>query len=502
MTAQPLDVLVVGGGITGAGIAHDAALRGLRVGLVEQDDFASGTSSRSSKMVHGGLRYLATGDIGLVRESLRERRSLQLRAPHLVSALPMLLPIRRRVSRMKYGAGLWAYDLLGAWRAGTRHRWQSAHTVRELAPNLAVAGMRGALSYQDAAADDVRLVISVLRSAVQHGALAVNGVRVEELLRVGGRVVGARVRSDLAGNDAVDISARVVINAAGVWAGELHDRSNISTGLSMLPSKGIHLTVPRSVLGISTGVGLFPQTGRNVFVEPWSDDLAIVGTSDSPHEGELADPQATDSEIEGLLADVNQFLGTPLARADVLNAWAGLRPLVVEASATSSRRTTRDLSREHRTLEQPGLVAMMGGKLTAYRQMAEEAVDAAVRQLGGSSMRCSTSRAMLDGHATVAEPAAVKQLADRMEIAPSVAQHLLRRYGSHAEVIAEICSERPELMEPLHPERPDICAEAVYAYEHELARDAHDVINYRTRLGIETTDNGAAAVNRIDQLLA
>lgn len=501
MVREPLDILVVGGGITGVGIAHDAAQRGFRVGLVEQHDYACGTSSRSSKMIHGGLRYLATGDIGLVRESLRERKSLQDRAPHLVHPLPMLLPIHRVRDRIKYGSGLWAYDVLGAWRAGMRHRWVGRRGVSAIMSNIEPEGLRGGLLYQDAAADDARLVITVLRSAVACGARVVNGARVSELLELGGRVVGARVASDVADGGSVEIRARVVVNASGVWADQLYAGITTDPGFSLLPSKGIHLTVRREHVGITAGVAFFPQTGRNIFIEPWDDDLAIVGTSDAPFDGNIEDPSSETDEIQRLLDDVNPFMRVPLAASDVISAWAGVRPLVIDAGTTAPATGSKDVSRNHRTVVTPGLVTMVGGKLTTYRQMAQDAVDAAVREGCGSGSPCRTMTTPLDGFPAGGVEACVAGLARSMDIDEQGARHLVRRYGSNVTVLDAMCRERPELLAQLHPHRPYLEVEAAYAIQHEMARNVEDVVHRRTRLAIETIDGGAAAVPAIERLL-
>ena len=503
MAGEPLDVLVIGGGITGAGVALDAALRGLRVGLVERDDFACGTSSRSSKMIHGGLRYLATGDVRLVREALKERRGIQQRAAHLVRPLPMLLPVhgvRVPWNRVKLGAGLWIYDLLGAWRAGVRHKWLTQEETLAVAPNAAPEGLLGALSYNDAQADDVRLVLAVLRTAARHGALLCNGANAAELLRDGERVAGARILSDATPGGSVEIEARVVVNATGVWADQLGADAHGTDSFEILPSKGIHLTVPRERLGVDTGMAFFSQTGNsNVFVEPWQDDLAFIGTSDDPYTGDLATPHATPAEIERLLAGVNPFLREPLASSDVIASWAGLRPLVVKPGERA--KSSKDVSRNHRTVVAPGLVTLVGGKLTTYRAMAEDAVNEVARQLDRPLPECRTETAPLEGSADVRSSAAVDGLVAQLKIPRGAARHLLRRYGTRCEIIVELCRADPELAEPLHPERPYIVAEVAYAARYELARDVEDVLSRRTRLALETADGGAAATAAVEAVL-
>lgn len=516
MAATPLDVLVIGGGITGVGVALDAVSRGLRVGIVERDDWGCGTSSRSSKMIHGGLRYLRTGDIAVVRESLRERARLQRNAAHLVRPLPMLLPVYGSgwipAQRMKLGAGLWAYEALGHRRAaGSLHRWRSLSDVTRLVPGVALdapAGggrLRGAQGYHDAGADDARLVLSVLRSAVARGARAANGTGAVRLVREGGRVVGAIVAGDAAAaasgavGGELELRAKVVVNATGVWADEVlrSGDEQLPAGFRILPSKGIHLTVRRDRVGIGSGIAFFEQTGNsNVFLEPWQDDLAFVGTTDTPYDGDLRTPTATGDDVDWLLEKVNQFLRDPIRRADVLTSWAGLRPLVApEAEVDASK----DVSRRHLLVDDPGVLTITGGKLTAYRAMAEVTVDAAMRQLGRSE-RSRTRELRLDGCRRLPTSAEVAQLARRLDVDRADARHLLRRHGSNVPALVELVAEAPELARRLHPERPYLAVEAAWAARHEQARDVEDVLQRRTRISLETADPQLAA-EAITQLL-
>jgi glycerol-3-phosphate dehydrogenase len=515
MAAAPLDVLVIGGGITGAGVALDAASRGLRVGIVERDDWACGTSSRSSKMIHGGLRYLASGDIGVVRDSLRERARLQRNAAHLVRPLSMLLPVYGRgwlpLQRMKLAAGLWLYEALGHRRAaGSLHRWRTLPEVTRLvsgiAPVSAAGGgrLRGAQHYHDACADDVRLVMSVLRSARTYGAMAVNGTPVLRLLRDGERVIGAAVGGDAAAATAgaidgeLELRAKVVVNATGVWADEIlrAGDEDQSAGFQVLPSKGIHLTVQRERLGIDSGIAFFGQTDNsNVFLEPWQDDLAFIGTTDTPYDGDLADPQATDQEIDGLLELVNQFMREPLTRADVVTAWAGLRPLV---APETDEENSEDVSRRHLLVDRAGILTITGGKLTAYRSMAEHTIDAAMHQLGRSGSS-RTRELRLDGCRKLPSSDEITSVAEAIGGPRSDARHLLRRHGANVPHLLSLIADRPELAERLHPERPYLAAEAVWARSHEQARDVEDVLQRRTRIALETRDPQLAAV-RITQL--
>lgn len=511
MASEPLDVLVVGGGVTGVGAALDAASRGLRVGIVEKGDWAIGTSSRSSKMIHGGLRYLATGDVAIVRESLRERAALQRNAAHLVRPLSMVLPVYggRTIpfQRVKIGAGLLAYDLLGAARAGSRHEWLALSELLALASGIdpvSKAGggkLRGGHRYHDAQADDARLVMSVLRTAVAHGAMASNGCEVVRLLEDGGRVRGAVVMGEAVAGIAgevdgrLEIEAQVVVNAGGVWAARVLEGSDQPARFGLLPSKGIHVMVRRDRVGLETGMAFFEQTGNsNVFVEPWQDDLAIVGTTDAPHEGELDEPTATDAEIDWLLGKVNQFLRAPLHHDDVIAAWAGLRPLVTDApdADRSQDSPSKDVSRRHLLDDAPGVVTMTGGKLTAYRAMAEEAIDAAVAQLGRDVPRSITQSLPLDGCRALPGASDIGALAEALGSDRRTARHLLRRHGSNVQHLVAMVEADRDLLEPLHPERPYIAAEVAWAAQHEQPRGVADVLERRTRLSMEVADPRAA----------
>ncbi|MCW2955744.1 MAG: glycerol-3-phosphate dehydrogenase [Thermoleophilia bacterium] len=501
MAAGQLDVLVVGGGITGVGVALDAVARGLRVGIVEANDWASGTSSRSSKMIHGGLRYLATGHVGVVRESLRERVALQRNAAHLVRPLPMLVPVYGPAGgiaqRARLGAGLWAYDLLGhRAAAGSVHKWRGLDRVTRAVPGIAAVAeaaggeLRGGYAYHDGSADDVRLVLAVLRSAVQRGAFASNDAPVLRLLKTDGRVRGVVVGGELAAaavgsrDGELEIEAKVVVNATGVWADALLDDAD-DDGFDVVPSKGIHLMVRRDRAGIDSGVAFFEQTGNsNVFLEPWQDDLCIIGTTDVPHAGPLADPVATPEEVRGMLEMVNQFLRTPLTEADVLASWAGLRPLV---RPRVTKRSSKDISRRHLLLDRPGVVTITGGKLTAYRSMAEAAVDAVCGQLG-SRVRSTTLELALDGCRELATPSEIGDVAEALGTDRRGARHLLRRHGSNVQHLVALVGEHPELGERLHPDRPYLAVEAAWATRYEQARNADDVLARRTRLTLETAD--------------
>ena len=511
MARAPLDVLVIGGGITGVGCALDAAARGLRVGIVESDDWGSGTSSRSSKMIHGGLRYLANGDIAVVRESLRERMRLQRNARHLVRPLSMLLPAYGRGplpwDRLKIGAGLWLYDLLGhRAAAGSLHRWRTLADLVRLVPNIATSStagggrLRGAHHYHDGSADDARLVMAVLRSGLERGVLAVNGTPSLRLVREGARVRGAFVGGDAAAaatgsiDGELQLEARVVVNATGVWSDATLGEHG-EAPFELLPSKGIHLTVRRDRAGIESGIAFFEQTGNaNIFLEPWSDDLAFIGTTDAPFTGDLRSPEPTEEEIAWLLDTANGFLRHPIERGDVITGWAGLRALVapraqgVDVDPGAPRPAqSKDVSRRHLLVDEPGVVTIAGGKLTAYRAMAEDAIDVVMAQLDKRG-RSTTARLELEGSRALPSPREIGDTADAFGCTRSDARELLRRHGTNVAALAELVRARPELGERIHPDRPYLAVEAIWAVTHEQARSTDDILARRTRLALELAD--------------
>ena len=400
---EQFDVLVVGGGITGAGVALDAASRGLRTALVERDDFASGTSSKSSKLVHGGLRYLQQKEFSLVYEALYERQRLLENAPHLVHVLPFLVPIMqhggmidRRISRV-LGTALWMYDLTGGWRIGKRHHRISVDTARAHMPTLDPGALAAAYLYYDAQADDARLTLAIARSAADHGAAVVNHTELVGLVKDGGRVCGARLRArghgtgHEAGHE-FEVRARSVVNAAGVWADQVRTIDEGADPVSIRPAKGVHVTVPWSrVRNDIAAIIPVPGDKRSVFVIPWG-DATYVGTTDTDYTGSVEDPDCTGEDVDYLLGALNSVLEDPLTRADVIGTWAGLRPLLRGGSTR-----TADLSRKHSVHTSPsGVVTVTGGKLTTYRRMAADTVDA-VGEIIGVQAKSRTKRLRLHG---------------------------------------------------------------------------------------------------------
>ncbi|MCW2744627.1 MAG: glycerol-3-phosphate dehydrogenase/oxidase [Mycobacterium sp.] len=497
-----LDVLVLGGGVVGAGSALDAVTRGLRVGIVEARDWASGTSSRSSKLIHGGLRYLEMLDFGLVAEALRERALLLQRlAPHLVRPVSFLYPLQHRVWERPYvGAGVLLYDTMGltsgASRGLPRHRHLSRRGARRLAPGLRKDALIGAVQYWDAQVDDARHTMTIVRTAASYGALCANRTRVVRLVRTGERVTGAVLR-DLETGREFTARARQVVNATGVWTDDTQAMANTRGQVHVRASKGVHLLVPRDRIASSTGLIL--RTEKSVlFVIPWGRHW-IVGTTDTDWELDKSHPAVSASDIRYLLERVNAVLARPLEEADVEGVYAGLRPLLAGESDDTSQ-----LSREHVvTHTVPGLVMVAGGKYTTYRVMAADAIDEAVRALDERVAPSTTATVPLvgaDGY-----PALWNQ---RYRLAADAGlhvvriEHLLHRYGSlTAEVLALIAAD-PTLAEPLPSSDDYLRAEAVYACSHEGALHLDDVLARRTRISIESYDRGTEAAPVVARLMA
>ena len=502
LAEQELDVLVVGGGVVGAGTALDAVTRGLSTGLVEQRDFASGTSSRSSKLIHGGLRYLEMLDFGLVREALAERGLLLTRlAPHLVRPVPFLYPLTHHAWERPYvGAGLALYDAMamaGKYDMGLpRHRHLTRRGALRLAPDLRPDALTGAIRYYDAQVDDARLVVTVARTAAGHGAHVASRTKVVGFLREGERVTGARA-VDLETGREITIRAKVVVNAAGVWTNDIQQLVGGRGALSVQASKGIHLVVPRDRIRSETG--LITRTETSVlFVIPWGRHW-IIGTTDTPWDLDKAHPAASRTDIDYLLGHVNPVLREPLRHEDVEGVYAGLRPLATGESEPTSR-----ISREHTVVAPvPGLVMIAGGKLTTYRIMARDAVDAAAHSLRGrvpASVTDVVRLAGADGFETRTNQKAA--LAHASGLHEARVDHLLGRFGGMVDEVLALIAERPDLREPLEGTEDYLRAEVVYAVTHEGARHLDDVLTRRTRISIETFDRGVASARPAAVLMA
>jgi glycerol-3-phosphate dehydrogenase len=493
MQAESFDIVVIGGGVTGCGVALDAASRGLSVALVEQRDYASGTSSRSSKLFHGGLRYLEQRNFTLVREALAERNlMLNKLCPHLTIPVSFLYPLRHRVWERAYvGAGVFLYDLLAS-RADNplpRHSHFSRKAALDLAPALGGDHLAGAVRYWDAIVDDARHTVAVARTAVAHGALVASSTRVVGLPAEGGRVVGVDVVDLESGREFV-VHARRVISAAGVWSDDIQSLIG-EQGLDVRASKGIHIVVPRDRIRSETGLIL--RTEKSVlFVVPW-DRHWIIGTTDTPWDLRRAHPAACRNDIDYVLGWANTVLSEPLNPEDIVGVYAGLRPLLVGESDETSK-----LSREHRVIESPtGLITIAGGKYTTYRVMARDAVDVAVTGVGRPVPGSRTDEIPLlgaDGFDRTWEERAGLGIPDP--------ERLLRRYGTLVADLMASIERDPSLGLPLVDDAPYLGAEIAYAATDEGALHLDDVLTRRTRISIETRDRGVEAAERAAAILA
>jgi glycerol-3-phosphate dehydrogenase len=500
LTAGPWDVVIVGGGIVGAGALLDAVSRGLRAALVEQDDIAAGTSSRSSRLIHGGLRYLEQFRFGLVREALAERSRLLALAPHLVRLEPLLFPVYGIpfASRAFYDAGLTLYDVLGARRDGGWHGRLSRDRTLELAPTLRHDGLRGGLLYHDAVEDDARYTLAVARTALEAGAIAVTRVRATGVRSDGSGIIQAVLAEDLDAGNAIDIPARAVVDATGVWAA---DPGHPFRGGSMriLPSRGAHLVVPRERIPNATGLTI-RIPGRVVFLVPWPDHW-LIGTTDAPFDGPPARPSAAGWEVDRLLETVNATMDVGLTRDDVVGTFAGLRPLIAPSDGSTVK-----ASREHRvTVEASGVVRIGGGKYTTYRVMARDAIDTVLGREGAKERPSATAERRLVGAADRAELARIAAELDAdaavRAVGPQVAARLVDRHGTEAPAVVALAAEL-DLVRPLVPGRPFLEAEVAWAARRELALSLDDVLARRTRLAQELPDRGAAVAPRVARILA
>lgn len=488
------DVLIIGGGITGAGLALDAAARGFKTALVEKRDFAAGTSSRSTKLIHGGLRYLEHFDFALVREGLRERALLTRLAPHLNEPFPFVIPIYESAPRnydhpLKMRAGMILYDLLAGRYKLQSHSRISREQALQLAPQLDARGLKGAFVYHDALTDDARLVIAVIKSAHERGAVIANYVCVTGFLQAeAGQVRGVQLRDELTG--AITAArARQVINATGVWMEETLSLSEGTSGIpakTVRPSKGIHLTVSAERLRVTTAWLIPALTGhRFYFVVPWQ-GFVNIGTTDTDYQGDKDAPRAEADEIREVLGAINSYFpGAQLEPADIISSWAGLRPLISDPLIKS----TTAISRREELLESPdGVISLAGGKLTTYRLMAERGMNLAAKRLqkrfGVRAVNGSQTEDICLSGALARKDiaAAVRQLEQEERLPPEVAQHLVKSYGTEAARVAAIAREAERLRAPLMDGVPHIAAEVIYAIRNEMALTLADVLARRIRL--------------------
>lgn len=513
MAQEGVDILIVGGGITGAGVALDAAARGYRVGLVERGDFASGTSSKSTKLVHGGIRYLPQFDFALVREALVERGLLIRNAPFLVQPIGFVLPLYAENKRplgtpivppfgigMSYmlQSGLLMYDLMSGRLGVRRHRRLGTRNALKLVPCLKTDGLKDAFIYYDAQTDDTRLTSTVIRTAANHGALVANYAAVTGFTQEGGRITAAQVH-DRRSDETLTIRAGTVVNAGGVFAGRIEALVGGESHLQVKPAKGVHLTVSRSVLRIGRDAIVLPETedGRLLFIVPWGPRVTI-GTTDTPG-GDIDHPVADADDIAYLLRHIERYLSCRLTQADIISSWAGYRPLV---SSTHSDAASSQLSRTHAVVESPGgMVTIVGGKLTTYRRMAQDTVDHISKALGDPVVHV-TERLPLAGTMGWQEASvAVKSAAARYGLQPDTARRL-GLYGAEATTLLGLLAADPSLAERIVPDLPYIMAEVVYACRYEMALDLDDVLERRLHINFEDWARGTGAAPAVAARMA
>jgi glycerol-3-phosphate dehydrogenase len=489
LSNQEFDLAIVGGGIAGAGVAQDAAARGLSVVLIEKDDFASGTSSRTTKLIHGGLRYLEQFHFKLTRELCAERALLEQLAPHLVRDFSFIMPLVKDSPffSLKAELGLTLYDLLSCSIAGARHhRRLSQKEVLESVPALSPHVFSGGLRFHDCITDDARMVLEVIKSACSAGAVAANYLEVTGFEQESGRVVGVSCHDRMDGQE-IHIRCRVCVNATGVWSDELYQMLQPQWKSHVKPSKGVHIIVPSSAFETNTALFLPTRDGRYVFVVPWQRAL-MIGTTDRPYTGELDKPLPAADEIDYLLSVINGFSDSHrLNRSDIIGSFAGLRPLVatdVPGSDTSS------MSREHVIFEGPGqVIGLTGGKLTNYRLMAGHVVDRVLAKLPDRPQKQSrTRRIMLGGFKDKSDfltsTAAISAKARRLNIEPATLDHLIASYGADAQLVVDIVEADPSLNQRICPDFPPIQAEVPFCVRHEMAVSLEDLLMRRLRLGI------------------
>jgi glycerol-3-phosphate dehydrogenase len=498
--SESFDVLVIGGGVNGVGAALDAATRGLKVALIESQDIAAGTSSRSSKLIHGGLRYLEQYDFKLVREALHERELLvSTLCPHLVKPVGFLFPLTEKFKERTYvGAGLALYDALrGFQRALPWHKHLSQKQINEIAPSLRPDIILGAIKYFDAQVDDARHTLSVARTAARHGAVIATRVSAESLIRVGKSVTGV-VAKDLVSGKTISIKAAVTVMCAGIWSDELHSKFDLKAGYDVTMSKGAHIVLPGSA--IKSDAGIILKTPVSVlFIIPWADKW-IVGTTDTPYTGDRSEPFASREDVQYIVDQANRVLSPQINIDEIIGVYAGLRPLV----SNKKNSLTTKLSREH-TVDRPapGFVSIAGGKYTTYRIMGRDVIDLAANELRKLTPESITDKLPLvgaDGYFALVQQ--VDRLAADSGLSVETITHLLNRYGSMISEILELVEETPSLSKKLAADLPYIKAEIYYAASHEGAHSVDDVISRRTRIAFEAHNYGVELTESIAEIIA
>lgn len=515
MASQQFDVLVIGGGITGAGVALDAAARGYRVALIDKGDFASATSSKSTKLVHGGIRYLPQFDFALVREALVERGLLVQNAPFLVEPLAFLLPLYEDAKRplgvpivppkgyglgMMLQAGLWMYDIMAGRLNVARHRRVGIQKAMQLAPSLHRQGLKDVYMYYDAQTNDTRLTITVLKTAVQHGALAANYAELTEFTRTPAGKVGGAVVRDLRTGNSFTITARHIVNAAGVFAQRVMDLSGDPSKVRISPSKGVHLLVERERLNLLDTAIVLPETddGRILFVVPWG-PRAVIGTTDTGS-GDLDHPEATPEDISYLITHVNRYLDVNLTADDILSAYAGYRPLVSSNTASGG---TKSLSRTHVVVQEDnGIVTIVGGKLTTYRRMAQDTLDV-LQKRDNMPLSRPTRRLPLAGAvAWQAAEGEIEERAAKLNLGERTVKELKFNYGREALEVLRLAEENSDLARLIEPDLPYIRAEVVFSCRYEMALTLADILARRTRITLEERDRGSSIAPVVAEIMA
>jgi glycerol-3-phosphate dehydrogenase len=499
LASEELDVLVIGAGVTGAGCALDAVTRGLKVGLVEARDFAAGTSSRSTKLFHGGLRYLEQLNFHLVFEALKERQlALTKLAPHLAKPVPFIYPLSKPAFDRAYaGLGIGVYDLMGAGRGVPSHlRHLGRRKTLESFPSANRDALTGSIKFYEGQVDDARHTMMIARTAAHYGAVCASSTRVTGFIREADHVAGVRVK-DLESGEDFEIRAKQTINAAGVWIDEIQQMLGGRGQFRVRASKGVHVVIPRNRINSSTGV--ITRTEKSLlFIVPWGSHW-IIGTTDTDWDLDLAHPAASEADIDYILDHANTLLADPLTREDVVGVYAGLRPLLAGEEDSTSK-----LSREHAVASPVrGLTMIAGGKYTTYRIMAKDAVDAVVHDLDQVVPKSCTEDVPLlgaDGYQALWNGR--HNLAERVSLRVGQVEHLLNRYGSLVGEVFALVEQRPELAQPLDSAPEYLKVEAVYAASHEGALHLDDILARRTRISIETWDRGAAAASEVADLVA
>jgi len=499
LVEEPFDILIIGAGITGAGVAREAAMRGMRVALVEKNDFASGTSSRSSRLIHGGIRYLEHGELHLVYEASRERRILLRIAPHLVRPLRFLWPIfeRSRIPRWKLRAGFLMYDALALFRNIANHRSLDRQAVLREEPALRQAGLKGGMNYFDAGTDDIRLTIANVRAAAEAGAVVVNHLEVRSMSKDGTLVNGVGAEDALTGRS-VSVSARTVVNATGPWSDGVRRLANPAAPPAVRGTKGVHVAIARSRIGNNGALTLLsPIDGRVVFILP-AGRLTIIGTTDSDYSGPPGEVLPAAADITYLLRTANSFFPSAhLVNGDVVSAWAGIRPLVSDGAGAPG-----SVSREHAVhWTTPGLLSVSGGKLTTYRSMAEDVVDEIARSVGIPISHAATARTPLPGGAMASLEEEMAHARETIGV-PDVADHLVSAYGTEWRRIWSLVECENALVARVSPDLPYIAAEIHWAVEQEMALTLGDILIRRLHVAYDTHDHGMAAAPAVARVAA